>query len=281
MSNNYWLERQAKAQSKLTTKSIKETEAQLAKYYDSSMKKVLVQFEKTYNKLVSNAKRGNQPTPADLYKLDKYWQMQGQLREELQKLGNKQSVMLSRMFEEHYKKIYEVAALKDGGNFNSIDKSVIKQVINSIWCADGKTWSDRVWHNTDLLYQTLNSHLIDCVLTGKTTKQLVQLLQTDFKVSYNSADTLVKTELAHIQTEAARERYKEYGVSEVEILADEDERRCDICGKLHKTRYKINESLPIPAHPRCRCCIIPVVEKMLIYLLKEVIMDMSLVLKIM
>lgn len=137
------------------------------------MKKVLVQFDKTYNKLLANARNGNQPTPADLYKLDKYWQMQGQLRNELQKLGNKQATILSKMFEEQYKKIYEVAALKDGGNFNSIDKSVINQVINSIWCADGKAWSDRIWHNTDLLYQSLNSHLIDCVLTGKTTKELV------------------------------------------------------------------------------------------------------------
>ena len=258
--DKYWAERNAKAQSKLTTKSIKETQKQMVKYYDSAMKKVILQFEKTYDKLVANCKNGNQPTPADLYKLDKYWQMQGQLRNELQKLGDKQAELLSEMFMKQFKDIYRIAALKDTGNFSDVDKSVAKQLIKSVWCADGKTWSDRVWHNTDLLRETLNNHLTDCLLAGKTTGELKHILQDDFGVSYNRADTIVRTEMAHIQTEAAKERYKDYGIEEVEILADEDERRCDVCGKLHKKRYKINEKLPIPAHPRCRCCIIPVVD---------------------
>lgn len=268
--DKYWAKRNAKAQSKLTTKSIKETQKQMVKYYDSAMKKVILQFEKTYDKLVANCKNGNQPTPADLYKLDKYWQMQGQLRNELQKLGDKQAELLSEMFMKQFKDIYRIAALKDGDQYNKIDNQVINQIIKSVWCADGKTWSDRVWHNTDLLYDDLNSHLTDCLISGKSTKDLTNVLQADFGVSYSRANSLVTTEMAHIQTEAAKERYKDYGIEEVEILADEDERRCDVCGKLHKKRYKINEKLPIPAHPRCRCCIIPVVEdKAELFLSKE------------
>ena len=44
------------------------------------------------------------------------------------------------------------------------------------------------------------------------------------------------------------------------LWADEDERRCEVCGKLHKKRYPVGANIPIPAHPRCRCCIVPVVE---------------------
>lgn len=33
-----------------------------------------------------------------------------------------------------------------------------------------------------------------------------------------------------------------------------------MCGKLHEKRFNIYETIPIPAHPRCRCTIIPVVE---------------------
>lgn len=44
------------------------------------------------------------------------------------------------------------------------------------------------------------------------------------------------------------------------MWADEDERRCEQCGKLHKKRYKVTEDAPIPAHPRCRCTIIPIIE---------------------
>ena len=56
------------------------------------------------------------------------------------------------------------------------------------------------------------------------------------------------------------QRYKDYGITEVEILADKDERQCEVCGKLHKKRYPTSANVPIPAHPRCRCTVIPVVE---------------------
>lgn len=44
------------------------------------------------------------------------------------------------------------------------------------------------------------------------------------------------------------------------MWADKDERRCEKCGKLHQKRYPIGANVPIPAHPNCRCCVVPVVE---------------------
>lgn len=260
MANNYWAERQAKAQEKLTSKNIKETEAQLKKYYLNSMKKVIGQFEQTYNKLLLSIAEGRDPTPADLYKLDKYWEMQGMLKQELQKLGDKQAALFNKKFIEEYKQIYEALALKDDLFFREISTETAQQMISQIWCADGKNWSNRIWKNTDKLQEALNENLIDCVLTGKKTTQLKNLLQEQFNVSYNRADSIVRTEMAHIQTQAAQQRYLDYGIKEVQVWADKDERRCDVCGKLHEKRFPIGGAMPIPAHPRCRCCIIPVVE---------------------
>ena len=256
----YWIERSSKAQAALTNKSIKETEKQLKKYYGKSMEKILGQFEKVYLKLFLSISEGREPTPADLYKLDKYWQLQGQLKVELQKLGDKQAALMSKKFEDQYINIYNALALQDNGMFSEVDRETAHQMINQIWCADGQSWSNRIWTNTNKLQQALNDNLIDCVLTGKKTTQLKQILQEQFAVSYNRADCIVRTEMAHIQTQAAQQRYKDYGIQEVEVWADEDERRCDVCGKLHETRYPINGVLPIPAHPNCRCCVIPVVD---------------------
>ena len=108
--------------------------------------------------------------------------------------------------------------------------------------------------------ETLNEELINCVATGKKPSELKRRLQERFNVSYHQADTIVRTETAHIQTEAAKKRYEDYGIQMVEVLADKDERRCEICGKLHQKRYPVGAQMPIPAHPNCRCCIIPVVE---------------------
>ena len=137
---------------------------------------------------------------------------------------------------------------------------MVTQMINSIWVADGKSWSQRIWKNTELLAETLNEELIHCVAAGQKTTHLKNLLQERFNVSYNQADSLVRTELSHIQNQAAQKRYEDYGIREVQIWADKDERRCDVCGELHQKKYPIGAQIPIPAHPRCRCSIIPVVE---------------------
>lgn len=256
----YWQDREARAQARLTNKSIKQTQDQLVKYYQKSMKSVIGQFEETYNKLLTDIAQGREPTPADLYKLDKYWELQGQLKAELEQLGDKTASILSQNFMKQYKNVYEGISIKGEDYFTHIDTKAAQQMINQVWCADGKSWSDRVWSNTDKLQQALNDNLIQCVVTGKQPSELKKMLMREFNVSYDRANSIVRTEMAHIQTEAARQRYKDYGIEQVQVWGDYDERRCDVCGKLHETKYYVNESLPIPAHPNCRCCIIPVVE---------------------
>lgn len=257
---SYWQDRAAKTQAALTNKNLKQVEKQIGKYYEDSMRRVIGEFEATYNKLLATVEAGKEITPADLYKIDKYWQLQGQLRQELQKLGNKQLVALSKAFELNYFEVYYSIGVEGLEAFTTLDETAVKQMINSIWCADGQSWSNRVWKNTELLAETLNEELIHCVATGAKTTRLKKVLQERFEVSYSNADMIARTELAHIQTEAAKKRYEDYGIQEVEVWADEDERRCEVCGELHQKRFPIGAQMPVPAHPRCRCCIIPVVE---------------------
>lgn len=257
---NYWVDRSIKAQQALTNKSIKETEKQLKKYYGKSMEKILGQFEKTYNKILLSKSEGKEPTPADLYKLDTYWQLQGQLRAELQKLGDKQISLLSKNFELHFFEIYYSFAIPGEEAFSTLDTAIVQQLINQIWVADGSSWSQRVWNNTNKLQQALNDNLLNAVIGGFKSGELKKLLVNEFNVSFDRADSLVRTEIAHIQTQAAQKRYEDYGVQEVEVLVDEDERTCPICSKLEGKRFPIHGAMPIPAHPRCRCAILPVVE---------------------
>ena len=257
---DYWIQRNLKAQEELTNKNTAQIKKQLTKYYQKSTKEIIGRFEKTYNKLLLSIAEGRDPTPADLYKLDTYWQSVGQLREELRKLGEKEIAELSKAFEREYFDIYYSIAIPGQVEFTQIDSAMAQQMINQIWCADGIAWSQRIWKNSELLQEALNENLIYCVITGKKTSELKNLLQEQFNVSYGRAEALVRTELAHIQTQAAEKRYKDYGIQQVEVWASKDERRCEICGKLHQKRFPIGSQMPVPAHPRCRCTIIPVVE---------------------
>lgn len=260
MSSKYWASRLARTQIRLTNKSIRAVEKQMRQYYAKTMDTVINGFESTYNKLIATVEAGHDPTPADLYKLDKYWQLQAQIRRELEKMGNRQIVALSKQFEINWFDIYYSIALDGKTAYTTLDTNAIQAILNTVWCADGKTWKERIWTNTSLLQEVLNDNLIDCVVAGKKTTQLKELLEHSFEVSYHRADALVRTELAHIQTTAAQQRYKDYGIEQVEVFVDEDERTCPICGKHEGDRHSVNSVMPVPFHPRCRCCMIPVIN---------------------
>ena len=258
---DYWQKRAIETQKRLTTKSIAETERQLKKYYTTALNRTKGSFLYTYNKLLRTIDKGREPTPADLYKLDTYWQLQGELRQELIKLGDKQTALYNQKFMELFENVYNSMAIKDDNHFNMFNRQTAEQMIKEVWVSDGKSWSQRIWNNTEKLQQALNDELINCVLTGADDKYLRQMLMSEFKVSYGRADSLIRTEMAHIQTQAAAQRYKDAGLKQFEVWADEDERRCDVCGKLHQKRFFIGEQSKMPPfHPRCRCCVIPVID---------------------
>lgn len=259
MSGGYWAERVQKAQSAITNKSQKQIEKQLRKYYATAAHKAIQDFESVYNKILSAIEEGKQPTPADLYKLDKYWEAQAALRHELQRLGERQVALLTKNFELDFFEIYYSFAIPGSEAFNTTDSAAAMTLINSIWVADGKTWSDRIWHNTERLAQTLNEELVNCVVTGKKTTELKKVLQERFNISYRRADTLVRTELAHIQTVAAQKRYQDYGIKEVEVLVDIDHRTCDDCKAISGKKFPINQAPILPLHPNGRCCLVPVI----------------------
>lgn len=258
--SNYWDERIAKSMAARYNKNRKAIDTLMRKYYQSLSKQVIADFESTYDKLLATLRDGKQPTPADLYKLPKYWEMQKQLDQRLTRLGRKQIAALTKQFKTQFYDVYQAINLDGLTAFNTIDDGAVTQLINQVWCADGRSWSQRVWQNIAHLKETLNEGLIHTVVTGKKTSDLKKALQERFSVSYSRADTLVRTELANLQTQAAKQRYADYGLTEVEILVDPDERTCEVCGKLHGKRYPIGANVPIPSHPNCRCSIIPVVN---------------------
>lgn len=256
----YWASRVADLQEKIQDKTIKSINYQLQKYYGRAADRVIRDFEAVYNKILNQVEDGKEPSPADLYKLDKYWEAQAQMRRELEKLGNKEIKLLSAAFETNFFEVYYGLALPGEAAFNTVDTAVVQQLINGIWVADGKQWSQRVWDNTERLAQTLNEELIHIVATGKKNTDLKNILQERFNVSYHRAETLVRTEVAHIQTEAAKKRYQDYGIEYVEVLVDPDDRTCELCKALKGKKFPTSATPPLPVHPNERCCLVPVIN---------------------
>lgn len=259
-NHSYWQRRIESATNSLFNKSQRQIDKQLRKYYKSIAQQAISDYEAVYNKILAQQAAGKQITPADLYKLDTYWEKQAQVRQQLQKLGEKEISLLTKNFELTYFDTYHSISLKGMNIFNKLDNSVVNQVLNSVWCADGKSWSQRIWQNMSLLQETLNEGLIQCVAAGKSSSYLKKELMNRFNVSYSNADSIARTELAHIQTQAAQQRYKDYGIKQMEVMAERDSRTCKVCEAHDGEIYNVTDTMPVPFHPRCRCCMLPVVE---------------------
>lgn len=259
-NHSYWQRRIESATNSLFNKSQRQIDKQLRKYYKSIAQQAISDYEAVYNKILAQQAAGKQITPADLYKLDTYWEKQAQVRQQLQKLGEKEISLLTKNFELTYFDTYHSISLKGMNIFNKLDNSIVNQVLNSVWCADGKSWSQRIWQNMSLLQETLNEGLVQCVVGGKPSSYLKKQLMERFNVSYSNADNIARTELAHIQTQAAQQRYKDYGIKQMEVMAERDSRTCKVCEAHDGEIYNVTDTMPVPFHPRCRCCMLPVVE---------------------
>lgn len=256
---NYWENRLANAQERISRKNEKQIEKQLRKYYGTAARNVISEFEKVYNKVLLQQAEGKQITPALLYRMDAYWKLQAQMRHELQKLGEREVVLFTKHFELNFFEVYHSINVDGLSAYTTLDTQAVRQMLNTSWVNDGKTFSQRIWKNTERLAETLNEQLINTIASGKKTTELKALLQERFGVSYRRADTLVRTELCHIQTEAARKRYEDYGIKYVEVLVDVDKHTCDKCKALVGKRFLTTDTPPLPVHPNERCCLVPVV----------------------
>lgn len=256
---SYWIDRLAENQLKLQDKTVLEINSQIQNYYVRASRQVIADFEKVYNKVQKTMQEGRNPTPADLYKLDKYWQLQASLTKELTSLGNKQIKLLNRQFKQHFQEAYKMAL--PSSSFSQLDEEMVNQLINGVWVTDGKQWSQRVWDNTARLKETLNEELINIIILGDKRDQLERKLMERFNVSYHRAQTLARTEIAHIQTEAAKQRYLDYGIKYVEVLTADDDHVCPLCKALKGKRFLTSGIMPLPVHPNERCCLIPVVSR--------------------
>ena len=258
----YWQERELEQRDLLYDKTLAEYEAELKKQYQQSLKAVSRDIEKLYDELLVSSADGTL-LASDLYKYNRYFNLMKSLNKQLKALGGEEITITNQKLLDMYA-ITSSAVGESIGFSGEFSQKTAKEVINSIWCADGKHWSDRIWQNKAQLQVALEKGLVDCVSRGVSKDELVKTLMETFNVGYRKADRIARTELSYVQNKAAMNKYEEVGLDEYEILAAHDERTCPICGKMNGKRFKLSEAeagvnYP-PLHSNCRCAVLGVIK---------------------
>lgn len=145
------------------------------------------------------------------------------------------------------------------------------QTVNAVVNASfhNATFSDRVWMNQELLKNQLSGLLQTGLIQGKNPRVLAREIRALYigeprlkngkKGAVYSAERLMRTELARVQTEAQKQSLQHNGFAMYEFIANRN--CCDACQALDGKHFKVKDMMPghnaAPIHPHCRCSVAP------------------------
>ena len=272
--SNYWERRIQQQTDLLFDKTLLDTEKELKKKYKQALEDTLADIKDLWDKLQKESADGV-IRPNDLYRYNRYFQVKNNLNERLKRLGLSEDKIYRRKFMNTYFDTQDMLSeyvayltkqpqMKSTSSFTMEQQNAAEKVLESIWCSDGKHWSDRIWSNKNKLQDRIEKGLMDCISRGVSKDELVKTLMDDFGKGFSDADRIARTELTYVQNQAAKDRYEAAGIKKYQYLAEIDSRTSNICKELNGKEFNftvssVGENMP-PMHTNCRSTIIPVVE---------------------
>ena len=118
-----------------------------------------------------------------------------------------------------------------------------------------------MWDNKAKLQEDIEQGITDVITRGVGPDEISAFIAKDFSKSFHQAQTLVRTELTHVYTQAAAERYSNAGCEYYEVLSAQSDDECfDMNGAIIRFSEMIEGDNAPPFHPNCRCTILPVIR---------------------
>lgn len=97
------------------------------------------------------------------------------------------------------------------------------------------------------------------LIEEKPVYQIADEIDAILEIGINRATAMARTEIMYAVNTGAVDRYVAAGVEEVEWVAAMDDQMCEDCEDLDGKTWPIGEAPACPAHPNCRCALVPVV----------------------
>ncbi len=166
--------------------------------------------------------------------------------------------------EAYYRAIYDMQQRAQAAfSFNHIDSKIINNIVNSKW--SGENYSSRIWKNTRGLAKDLKEELLINLVTGRTDREVADILANKFAQGANTARRLVRTESAYLSTELNFRAYEDMGVQEYQFLATLDLKTSEKCRKMDLKIFTIKERIVgvncPPLHPWCRSTTVAIISR--------------------
>lgn len=199
----------------------------------------------------------------------RWQQVEAAIKVNASELAAKQEQLVERLLEDQYQRAYygQVFDIQKGLGFGkALEMLNSRQVAETLaypW--SGANFSERIWGAKGRLTDTLRQTLTEGLIQGQDTRQMAQRIQAAMGSSFKQAETLIRTETAHIIEQGTMDGYSAADVDKYEILATLDKRTSEICrrqdGKVYAVKdAKVGVNMP-PFHVRCRTTTVAVIDE--------------------
>lgn len=155
----------------------------------------------------------------------------------------------------YYTNLFDIQqGLGVGFNVAQMPVDTIQEILRNEW--SGKHFSKRVWKNTDVLAAKLEEVITSGLMSGKSSRRMVQELRELTDYGKFACERLIRTETTYVTNMAELESYKECGIEKYIFLATLDNKTSEQCRKkdrkiFRRDKAKVGVNLP-PLHPYCR-----------------------------
>lgn len=141
--------------------------------------------------------------------------------------------------------------------------SIAKQLDLSVWYSPlhGKWFFTRIEERANKLGYSIESKLKQAILRGDGYNRVAGELMKDLGISFNSAKTLVATELRTAEITAHIHNAKRNGFTHMQRRSMRDSHVCKLCQQMDGTIYPLDTTTSgdFVLHPNERCILVPVV----------------------
>lgn len=149
-------------------------------------------------------------------------------------------------------------AAHDVLNTNVLNKGAIDELIKHPW--HDANFSDRIWKNKAQLINALKSELTNGIIQGKSIYEVANTIDKRIDIGRSQTQRLVRTEYMHALNQGQIESYRQKGYKKLRWVATMDDKTSAICRKRNGKTFDIEDLPDIPAHPNCRCTLVPVID---------------------
>ncbi|KFN92164.1 phage head morphogenesis protein [Tetragenococcus muriaticus] len=248
-NSKYWQKRLRDPLYKAYNENEKATRAWLH-FYEDAKKDIDAELMDVYKQIGKD-----DPKISDFYRSNHLEKIEKQIEKSLEAIGNKEDTYLKGKIKDGV--TLGSKTVSDALQTSMLNKRAIDQLIKQPW-QDGD-FSSRIWDNKAQLISSMKSELTAGIVKGDGIYKVADRLDKRLDVGKSQTQRLARTEYMHALNAGQLETYRENGYDKLEWVASEDGRGCDTCHIRNGKQYSINDVPVLPAHPNCRCTMIPVI----------------------